>query len=102
MRGQRFFNEQIKNSGLGTTVRKGRSDKLVNRRNECLIARYYYYGYYKNKCYEEILKLLESEFFLSQATISHMLQVQSDQVLMLKDKKPALFFFQNRWAHLKW
>jgi hypothetical protein len=102
MRGQRIFKELIASDGLSIAGKKGRSDKLVARRNECLIARYYYYGYYKNKCYEEILSLLASEFFISQIRISQLILENSEQAQVLKEKKPSLTYFTYRWGHLKW
>lgn len=102
MRGAKFFNEQIKDDGLVKAARKGRSDRLVAKRNECLVARSFYYGYYKNKVYDEMLQLLEAEFFLSKVTISQILQAHSEQIVKLKEKKRSLFFFQSRWEHLRW
>ena len=102
MRGQKIFNETIKESGLGAPVRKGRSDSLVSKRNECLIARYYYYGYYKNKCYEEIIRLLITEFFLSPATIAIIIQNNTDELQSVKLRKKSLYYFQSHWPHLKW
>jgi hypothetical protein len=102
MRGSRTFNDLINNSGLNTTSRKGRNDNLVNRRNECLFARYYYYGYYKNKCYEEMLKLLGGEFFLSPIRVARLIQNNTEQVLAIKQRNPSLTYFSNRWPHLKW
>ena len=102
MRGQRTFNDIIKETGLTGTVRRGRNNTLVLKRNDCLIARYYYYGYVRNKCFEEILRELVNEFFLSPNTISHLIQDHTEQVQALKQKAPPRYYFQNYWPHLKW
>ncbi len=102
MRGQKVFNEIIRDSGLNGGIRKGRSNTLLYKRNECLLARYYYYGYVKHKSYEEILKLLMAEFFLSPATIAFQVQEHTEQLLSLKRQGPSLYFFQSRWPHMKW
>ncbi len=102
MRGKKFFNEIIKDAGLSVTRGKGRNNSLVSKRNECLAARYFYYGSIKNKYYEEILRLLVCEFFLSPNTISFLIQNLTDQLQSLKQKDPPLYYFQNRWPHMKW
>lgn len=102
MRGQKVFNDLIKEGGIGGAARKGRSNRLINKRNECLTARYFFYGYFKNHCYEEIVRDLAAEFFLSGATISHIIQENAEQIQLLKQKSPSYHFFQNRWPHLKW
>ena len=102
MRGQKVFNTLIKDIGLQAPARKGRNDALVSKRNECLLARYYYYGYYKNKCYEDIIRQLVTEFYLSPATIMAIIQSKTDQVQAIKQRCPVLYYFQNHWPHLKW
>jgi hypothetical protein len=102
MRGQKTYNSIIKDSGLSGSMRKGRSNTLLHKRNECMIARYYYYGYMKHKGYEEILRLLVAEFFLSPSTIAFQVQMHMEQLQMLKQKSPTIYYFQNRWPHIKW
>ncbi len=102
MRGQSVFNEILKQDKLNGTARKGRSNSLVTWRNECLIARYYYHGYCKNKCYEETIRLLVAEFFLSPSTIAQLVLNNSEQVQYLKQRSPAMHYFNSHWPHLKW
>jgi hypothetical protein len=102
MRGQKIFNEMVRDNSLQIQPRKGRNNSLVSKRNECLFDRYYYYGYYKNKCYEDIIRLLVSEFFLSPNTISMLIQNNSEQLRTIKLRCPALYYFQNHWPHMKW
>ena len=102
MRGQKLFNTIIKNNDLLRSKHKGRNDMLQLKRNECLLARYYYYGHLKNKSYEEMLHLLVNEFFLSPGTISAIVQDNSQQLVALKQKFPPLYYFQNHWPHFRW
>lgn len=102
MRGRRLFDEIITEQRPAREKRKGRSSTLISRRDECLVARYFYYGYLKHKSYDDILKLLVSEFFLSPATISRQVQQRSDELHELKQKASSAFYFQHRWPHLKW
>ena len=102
MRGQKIFKDILNDSGLTSTIHKGRNHLLVTKRNECLVARYYYYAGKKSKCYEEILRTLVAEFFLSPSTISFIVMEHMEQLQALKNKRPSLYYFQNRWPHLKW
>jgi len=102
MRGQRIFNEMVKGPGLNPTVTKGRNNQLLTKRNECLLARYYYYGHFKNKCYEDIVGLLTAEFFLSPGTIVHIIQSNTEQLQAIRQRVMALYYFQSHWPHLKW
>ena len=102
MRGQKIFNEIIKDNGIARTLRRGRNNSLIDKRNECLVARYYYYASIKNKCYEDILRQIVSEFFLSPATITNIILEHTEQLQSLKQKGPVLYYFQTRWPHLKW
>lgn len=102
MRGQSHFEEHTKEPGLGIRPRKGRSDRLVARRNECLLARYYYYGYFKNMCYEETIRQLVIEFYLSPNTIAHIVLHNRAYLQSLKQKGVVPYYFQNHWPHMKW
>ena len=102
MRGQKTFKEFIKEQGLGAPAAKGRSNKLILKRNECLLARYYYYGYFKNMCYEEIIRQLLGEFYLSPNSIARIIQSNTDHLRAIRQKALVLYYFQNRWPHLKW
>lgn len=85
-----------------TAQQKGRSNRLIAKRNECLIARYYYYGYFKNVCYEEVIRLLAGEFFLSPNRIAAIIQANADMVQAVKQKAMIMHYFQSHWPHLKW
>jgi len=102
MRGQKMFNDIIKGSNLSKEPRKGRNDKLITMRNDCLLARYFYYGFYKNICYEEILRALVSEFFLSPNTITNIIQNHEAQLLAIRKRAAVSYYFQSKWPHLKW
>jgi hypothetical protein len=102
MRGQRLFKEIIKGDGLGAPAQKGRNNRLLEKRNKCLLARYYYYGYFKNFCYEEIIRELVNEFFLSPNTIAAIVQQNVEQLHAMRKHTLVVYSFQNRWPHLKW
>jgi hypothetical protein len=82
--------------------KKGRSDVLNAKRNECLIDRYFFYGRFTEKRYEKILETLSNEFFLSSVTIPKIVDENLDKLIELKKLKPEKSFFQNKWPHLVW
>ncbi len=82
--------------------RKGRNNTLIARRNDCLLARYFYYGYYKNKTYEDTIRLLINEFFLSKMTIIGIIQSHVSMLEDMKERGPSIYYLQSHWPHLKW
>lgn len=102
MRGQKLYNEIITRNDICKAQRKGRSNSLVGKRNDCLIARYYYYGTIKHRGYEEMLQELLREFFLSPATIANIINESMEQMQLLKQMDPGLAYFYNKWPHLRW
>jgi hypothetical protein len=101
MRGQKVFNELVKGKE-NIPGNKGRSNKLVTRRNDCLIARYYYFGAFRKLSYEDTIRELVAEFFLSPVTIANIIQNNTEQIQQLKEKALVLHYFQNHWPHLRW
>jgi hypothetical protein len=83
-------------------TRKGRNDQLMEKRNECLVARYYYYGSHSEKRYDIILQQLSDEFFLSTSTIQDLVQSNMKYLHELKDKEPRRAYFESNWPHLVW
>jgi hypothetical protein len=101
MRGQKLFKDVIR-AGEAVTEGRGRNDSLLAQRNACLLARYYYYGRYKERCYEDILSLLVKEFFLSSIRISRLVQQNSSKIKELKDKEMSIYELQRTWPQYKW
>ncbi len=101
MRGKRIF-EELTTLGKRKPERKGRNVNLIALRNECLLARYYYYAHMKRKTYDDLLQLLMMEFFVAPATITYLVQDHTDHLLQLKQKAPGRYYFTSRWPHLRW
>lgn len=102
MRGKNKFLETFREEGNDDRQQKGRSRNLVALRNQCLIARYYYYGAFTDKRYDIIVELIAAEFFLSVQTIPGILKTNTAELRALKTKQPPLSYFQQRWPHIKW
>lgn len=81
---------------------RGRSRTLIAERNQCLVARYYYYGQFSKKTYNKIIEQLSHEFFLSTVTITEIITEHMEVLDRLKEAKPVLSFFSDQWQHLKW
>lgn len=83
-------------------TKKGRSSELNAKRNELLIARYYYYGKFFDIRYQSILRKLESEFCLSICTITEVLQDNSEVLRQIKKQQPEKKWFKERWGWWVW
>lgn len=85
-----------------STGRKCRNAELYIKRNELLIARFFYYGQFTNTRYEKILDILSEEFFLTTNTIPRVIQSNQDMLTVLVKAKPVKSFFTKKWPHLNW
>ncbi|WP_315814075.1 hypothetical protein [Paraflavitalea speifideaquila] len=101
-----IFSEQTTQEG--SKPKKGRSIELNAKRNECLIDRYFYYGFTTQNRYEVIIEKLSVEFFLSTVTIP---KIIDDNYAMLATKKSEYKDIAvdrlkrklaSKWPHLSW
>lgn len=102
MRGQKLFNSIIKRNSDEKLNKRGRNEELLDQRNSCMIARYYYYGKYKGKCFEEILLTMASEFFLTTTRISRIIQENTEVIKEMKDNEVSIYQLQANYPHFKW
>ncbi len=103
MRGQQaIFNEIFNEAPVLTINRKGRSEDLVDKRNEALVDRYYYKGFFEKLRYDEILRQLSEEFYIAQITIQWRINECYDQLDELRAKKPGKDYFRKKYPHLVW
>jgi hypothetical protein len=93
--------------------RKGRSLSLIEKRNECLIDRYYWHGRKileggKRIAYSSLLETISNEFYLSHITIYEIVDNNYEYLTQLKkewqDEKEEKMrkHFQCKWLHLIW
>lgn len=85
-----------------TPERKGRSEHLINKRNELLICRYYYHIKIVSRQYIATIKLLERETFLTERTIIDALQKNSDTLKLLAAAKPTIKYFKDKFPFYHW
>jgi len=88
-------------------MKKGRSDKLIELRNQALIARYYYWSEIWERRYDKVLETLSKhEFFISETTI-HREILRNDNLLKnILNRRPdvkelALSFPGFNWTENK-
>jgi hypothetical protein len=101
MRGKKLYNELLQPGGPDQ-AQKGRKDELLEDRNKCLVARYYYYGHLKARSYEDILLLLVREFFLSPDRINRIVLNYAETIAEMKQQKVSLYRLSVLWPHLCW
>lgn len=105
MRGQQTFQSLFPD--LTTTCPdkvpgKGRNPEYDAKRNELLLARYFFYGKYTSKRYSWIIAQLASEFFLAQRRITDIIAENTTGLKQLRDNPPTIKELRQRWSHLVW
>ena len=71
--------------------KKGRSAKLIHRRDEFLMVRYFYYTEVKRLRFDDVLKVMsEDEFFIETQTVLNRLTCLADKLKERFDSKPTL------------
>lgn len=102
MRGStKLFSDIFQPKPVPGPTKKGRSDKCILTRNECLIDRYYHYCL-QQLSYTVVLERIAAEFFLSINTIPYIIAANATQLKNLRDEKPSLQYFKKKWPHLAW
>lgn len=71
-------------------------------RNRCLVHRYYFHAEINKYRYDETIKLLEQEFFLTEITIVKILMKCHDQIDMIIEKKLGENDFKKMFPWLNW
>ncbi len=101
MRGSNTLFADIFDAPAIPKQKKGRNKDLHDLRNECLIDRYFYYGS-KRLSYSAVLETISREFFISAFTIPYLVSDYAAQLQKLKQEKPSLKYFKDKWPHLVW
>lgn len=87
---------------------KGRSKSLYADRNSCMIDRYCYYGQTTDKRYESIITKLSTEFFISEVTVSNVINCNIDVLLEKRKEYKEIMstklvkLLAEKWPHLVW
>ena len=105
-KGIRLFQSITQDSefkSASSTLSKGRNAELIERRNKCLLCRFYFYAKEKKLRYEDIIDLLSSEFFLSQRTVTTIITTASNKPgYSYADLKDKLKELQSQFNFINW
>jgi hypothetical protein len=87
---------------LATPERRGRSEELLEQRNELLFCRYYFYAKICRKQYNDTLLLLRTELFIESRTIINTIQNNSKYMQQLRMQKPDVGYFKKKFPFMVW
>lgn len=82
--------------------RKGRSEELIEQRNELFIHRFAYYQKFTTHRYEEIISRLKQELHLAEFTLGKMVIAHGGDIKKLKDANPTLSYFRKKFDWMVW
>ena len=99
---QTLFKEDKKEEDLVIPERKGRNELLIQKRNELLFSRYYYYAKMRCLKYPNVLEALSEELFLSERTIQNILMENSSQLNLIIKARHGTKFFKDKFPYLVW
>lgn len=101
-KGIRFFNEMTEEKKVVYSIKRGRSSDLIQKRNECLVLRYYFHSKIRRLKYEDVLSVLSEEFFLSEYTIVKIVSLIPDIAREAFRAEITVTELQKRYQFLKW
>lgn len=102
------FYDEATTPSLPHTKANGRSKELHDRRNECLLERYYFTGRITKQRYEAVIEKVAAEFFITDFHCSKIILQNNDKLISIKmkwkneDDKKVLQAFTKKWPQLVW
>lgn len=82
--------------------RKGRSEELIEQRNELFIHRFYWYQVFTTHKYEEVMRRLQMELHLAEFTLGKMVREHANEIMALRKKKPSQSYFKKKYDWMVW
>lgn len=101
-RSSRMFNTLTINHEIDKNKKKGRCTELINKRNESIYYRYYFYGKIKKLTYADTFMALSNEFYLSERTIADIIQKASDKINIVFKEKLNIKQLTQKFYYLNW
>lgn len=83
-------------------AKKGRNEGLIQKRNQQLVARFYFYSTLNALKFSKVLELLESEFFISQSRIADLLAEQSEQITAIEMNSITVNDLRDTYPAMNW
>jgi hypothetical protein len=101
MKVQHYFSA-VKNEAETESVSKGRSKALLNRRDNKLVARFYYYAIIRKLNYRDTIAALVQEFDICDRVVLDRLRHNQSFVDELFAHKPSVTELRKRFPYLRW
>lgn len=84
------------------TMRRGRSDNLLQQRNELILHRYYYFVVLKKRQYIDTLHTLSEENFLSTTTLTRIIISQHEYLKEVHRNHPDERDLRGKYPWVVW
>ena len=81
---------------------KGRSPRLMSRRNIALCDRFYFYQKIHHYNFAKCVEKLSDEFYISQIEVPKILNKMSDYIAEVKATPPAIRDLKDKHPHFNW
>ncbi len=85
-----------------TTGEKGKKGIHLDRRNDTMACRFYYYFTLVGLRYDKCLETLSLEFWLGENSIAAILERQQQYIKQLKEKNTGLKALQQKYPAWQW
>ncbi|HTK22398.1 MAG TPA: hypothetical protein VL442_22930 [Mucilaginibacter sp.] len=102
MRGQTSIINQLPISVTSNPANKGFRNVHLDKRDDALAARFYYYHHIKRMRYDDILLRLEKEFFITPGVITQRLQVRADFMKALSNNNTDANKLRREYPQFSW
>lgn len=102
MRGSSSFEKLYQNPNRKNKKSADRRSDLIEQRNELIMYRYHYYGAHSGQRYDEVVKSLCNEFYLSVRQINKIIERHTDVSRRILEEKPSLTKLRKKYAFLTW
>jgi len=102
MRGNTALTSLFPTSVEGRLEKKGQRSVHLDRRDDALAARFYFYHHYIRKRYDDILLELEKEFFITPHVIIQRLNQRVDYLKELSRKKTKVSSLKKMFPFFVW
>lgn len=99
-----YMNDSLRSYTIDceTSIRRGRNTELIQRRDDKLAARFYYYSQIKRFKYLVIFFYLSQEFDLRERVIMDRLKANQPKLDILFEEKPSINELKKRFPYFSW
>ena len=102
MRGNTVLTSMFPTSVEDRLEKKGQRSVHLERRDDALAARFYFYHHFIRKRYDDILLELEKEFFITPDVVIRRLNQRIDYLKELNQKKVKVNYLKKKFPFFTW